>query len=254
MKDNGPCKIEGCTNKARTKRSGLCSNHYQRMRRNGDPTVSGWTIDRPRYGGKHRERPRAITEKKCPKCLVTKPAEDYYHVERNGKMLFQSYCIPCHKAYYKAKATGLPRGRKKQPPRPCEAPGCVRDGRSRLNGEGLYLCMAHLQQLRDGKELKPIRESKRSYISDDLRRCTWCDEVKSTEAFYTRSNGKPSEVCKGCVGWTNRGLVLLRQNRDVEALQWILRAPEATKNKFLRKYATRFNEGVRSQIGTEVNA
>lgn len=244
------CKVYGCRNLARTRRSGLCSNHYQRMRRNGDPTVSGWSIDRPRKKGGRWKKPRATTEKKCAICKKVKTRDQFAIIRRGDNEYLDAYCKVCKKAYYANKRAEERANRPPKPPKdpvPCAFDGCHNDGASRLaKGEGPLYCNAHYNQHYVGKEMTPLRSRSRSYVNDELRRCTLCMKVKSTEAFYKRPNGSSHSRCKDCSYFAVRFVMLVGEGRTEEALEVAQRMPEAMKKKYLTKYASTINEAVRS--------
>lgn len=246
----GPCTVEGCENEARTRRSGLCSNHYQRMRRNGDPTISGWDIDRPRKPGGRWKRPKATTRKKCAICKQVKPSDQFYTLRRGTNEFLDAYCKPCKRGYYANKRA---EERAKRPPKAPKVPvscafeGCHNEGKTRLEkGKGELYCNVHYNQHYAGNELTPLRDWQQSYVSDDLRKCTSCMSVKSVEAFHQRTNGTRHSRCKDCSYFAVRFTKLLAEGRAEDALSVSERMPEAMRIKYVTKYAQTINEALRS--------
>jgi len=66
------CNIEGCENPHRS--MGYCAKHY----------------------GASRNFPRSTEPKRCAKCFILKPADDFYSNRRCRDGL-ASYCVDCEK-------------------------------------------------------------------------------------------------------------------------------------------------------------
>ena len=232
------CKIDGCSNKVRAR--GWCHNHYQRWLRNGDPTASGWSVMRTR-----KPRTKATTEKRCARCGETKPADEFYTVERPYGTYLSAYCKPCHSEYhaikwaeYMAERGPMPRKRHDEP---CEFEGCDKTAKTRFQGSGQWLCSGHDQQRRDGRELTPLRDNMPSYINDRVRKCTGCEKIKGVHDFYFRPNGTSHSRCKECAILASNFMQAIRNGNLDLALGIAGRMPERLKNKYMDKLATQLN-------------
>lgn len=58
--DNGTCSVEGCHRRARSRRSGICGTHYERLRRNGTLEAQ-----RPRFHPRPKKHPDICTVEGC---------------------------------------------------------------------------------------------------------------------------------------------------------------------------------------------
>jgi hypothetical protein len=63
------------------------------------------------------------------------------------------------------------------------------------------LCNGHIQQWRNGQELKPLRRTRR--WKNGLKECRVCGEVKGPDDYYARGERLASE-CKQCTGLLSR--------------------------------------------------
>lgn len=252
--NKGPCIVEGCTNESRTKRSGLCSNHYQRMRRNGDPTVDGRTIDRPRkQGGKPYKTPPDATHKRCPICGEDKPRSEYYEV--NGRYM-SSYCKECFNSKRRAKRVQEKLDNPKPPKPTCSFEGCDRLAKSHFQGSEEKYCHAHYMQLYAGGELMPLYyDKKRSKIDGHFRRCSACDTVKTEAEFYARTSQAGNQsICKTCYAKRNSFNQYVRLGKPLKALRVAESMLPADRKKYMDKWATLFNgTDFIVPIGGEVN-
>lgn len=247
MNDHKKCDVDGCEKQARTKSAAYCQNHYARWQRNGDPTVDGWSIDRPRRTGLKK---KAIDRKKCAMCRKVKPRDQFY-VKDNGtpEGWLSAYCRSCLRAYYKAKRDEARASRPPKPVRYCESGVCDKEARARYKGEGPWLCFGHWQQARDGKEFTPLRPKHDTSASPGLRRCTSCEKVKAEEAFHLKADKVNRQAtCKSCAILSNSFHQHKAKGRLEEALGVTESMPERMRIRLLTKYATVFNEAVRSDI------
>ena len=222
------CKVEGCKNEGspdyrsgrRYLRRGWCHNHYERWRRNGDPTVDGIAL----YADKRRGMSAAVVEageKECKVCKQTKPLSDYY-TNKNGWAFTQ--CKLCWNADMKARrieqALRNPKPKRvKTDHGECAFEGCSNKGKTHLNdGPEGWHCTAHWMQWNKHHELKPLKQIKKSIIDDDFRICTKCDRVKPQGQFHARTgrSGRQS-TCKECQGMQTRFNVLIKHGRVDEA-------------------------------------
>lgn len=65
-----------------------------------------------------------------------------------------------------------------------------------LTAHSKNLCKGHYMQSYLGKELKPLR--KKIFKDENGKECSGCDEYKTWDFFYVRSNGKHQNQCKAC--------------------------------------------------------
>lgn len=77
----------------------------------------------------------------------------------------------------------------------CVFEGCTKKAVTFKRG----LCGGHEWQRRQGYELYPLKEYKKSDIGvEGYRLCTRCKKVKEESEFYRRKNGKLRGHCKRC--------------------------------------------------------
>ncbi len=235
------CKVEGCTNEgapdSRTGvkylRRGMCRKHYERNRRNGDPTVSGYALRAVRQA----EARRAVgkqTEKQCSVCKKTKPLTEYYS---RGDWYYK-HCKSCHAD---KNAAIRMQQRLDNPPAPrtyvdhgdCAFDTCTNKGRTQLsNGPEGWYCMAHYTQWDRNKELVTLKVIHKSAVDDKFRRCTSCFKVKTHNEFYPRTNGHGLQsTCKPCLVLRNRFNQLIREGRVADAATVWDKMPEDMKSK-----------------------
>lgn len=97
----------------------------------------------------------------------------------------------------------------------CTFEGCVNWARLR----DPLICAGHYNQMKAGKELKPLGRYKTSVVDEPgMRRCTVCDEIKDEDEFYERTapqTGRQSR-CKKCMIRLNRRNTLDRRRREAE--------------------------------------
>lgn len=225
------CKIEGCDKPARSR--GWCNNHYAKWHRTGNPLGSD-ALGR-------QARKRATTEKRCRICGEVKTREHFY-VNATGHL--GSYCKPCHNERVRQDHRRRREAKPKKPKRsdsPCDFEGCHNSAYVTIDGYEGWYCRSHWQQDRAGKPLTPLRPIKKSYINDDVRRCTGCEEIKPMGAFHTRSNGTSQQRCKVCMSLISRYGTLMREGRLQDALEHVQGMPEALRELYLGKYLERIN-------------
>ena len=183
-------------------------------------------------------------------CKKVKPASEFYLTNRNypevglsGQYL-HSYCKPCFSERRKEARRANPKPRRKSLSltKPCAFDGCINTAESRFRGQTAPLCQAHYWQLYMGKELSPLRDHRKSYVDENHRRCTGCDEVKDTSAFAKNSRGGYQGRCMACYSKTNRFNTLVREGRLEEARRLAETLPERLKEKYLTKWVTLMRE------------
>jgi hypothetical protein len=177
-------------------------------------------------------------------CKVVKPRENFFIVKRENREFLSAYCRSCSQAYYAAKRAEERANRPPKPPKPvkyCESGVCDREAKSRVRGEGPWLCMGHWQQARAGKQFTPLRGF--NQVATGLRRCSACERVKPDEAFYLKADKVTRQAtCKDCDGLSNSFHQYKRNGMLKEALGVTESMPERMRKRLMDKYATLFNQ------------
>lgn len=209
------CKVKNCNKPVKIKSKQLCSAHYERLRRYGDPEAAS----RIYLGG--AKRPVYGTEKECKTCHVVKPLTDYYSRATPTGPWYYTYCKACHKNKMDAKRLERMLSAPPREPKPkvdhgdCAFGNCTHQGKTQLkDGPAGWFCSAHWTQWHTRKELRELRHSTKSDIDDRFRLCTSCLRVKTQESFHMHSSGRVRQSeCKQCATVRVKFNKAMRENK-----------------------------------------